>query len=174
MVSNAFLRSMKTPKNGVCSRWASCWASFASMIPGPVPRPARQQAATKAVVEDDPLQPNIHYPLQNLPNQFEEPDSPIFPPPFGINTVTTQHICWGAVPVAQTDEQSSTNSSHVFPFLMWLMPFSGSSANFAPRSHALMCSARIPDAPPHRPWLSWETAVQSSVCSLLQSRWRSP
>ena len=25
-----------------------------------------------------------------------------------------------------------------------------------------MCSARTPDAPPHRPWLSWETAVQSS------------
>jgi hypothetical protein len=25
-----------------------------------------------------------------------------------------------------------------------------------------MRSARIPDAPPHQPWLSWETAVRSS------------
>jgi len=36
----------------------------------------------EAVVENDLLQANIHYPLQNLPNRFEEPDAPILPPSF--------------------------------------------------------------------------------------------
>ena len=60
------------------------------------------------------------------------------PPPFRINTITTQHICWGRVPVTHTEEQSLTNLSHVFPAPTWLAPFSGTSAFFAPRNRALM------------------------------------
>jgi hypothetical protein len=41
MAANAFLRSIKTPKKGVCSKCASCWASLASIILVPVPHKAR-------------------------------------------------------------------------------------------------------------------------------------
>ncbi len=41
MVSNAYHRSIKTPKKGVCSKCASCWASLAYIIPVPVPCKAR-------------------------------------------------------------------------------------------------------------------------------------
>jgi hypothetical protein len=37
------------------------------------------EAPVKAVVEFDVLQSDILYPLQNLPNWFEEFDAPIFP-----------------------------------------------------------------------------------------------
>ena len=88
---------------------------------------------------------------------------PLYSPrPFRINNVTTQVICWVMVPVAQTEVQSSTNSLHNFLAPMWFAPVSRFSAFFAPRSHALMCSAQIPDAPLHWPWLSWETVVLSS------------
>jgi hypothetical protein len=41
MASNAFRRSIKTPKKGIYSKCASCWASLASIIPVPVPRKER-------------------------------------------------------------------------------------------------------------------------------------
>ena len=59
----------------------------------PRPRATPGKAAMEAVVENDLLQPNIHYLLQNLPNWFEKPDGPILPPSFRDYTVTTQHIC---------------------------------------------------------------------------------
>ncbi len=83
------------------------------------------------------------------------------PPPFGINTITTQLNWFRIVPVAQTEEQRPVNPDHVFPAPVWLATVFGSSSFFDLLSHAFMCAACIPDAPDARTWVIWETAVRS-------------
>ena len=70
------------PKNGLCSRWASCWASGQFCFDYPYPHASPGKAPMQTIMELDLFQPEVHHPLHNLPNWFKEADTPIFPTSF--------------------------------------------------------------------------------------------
>ena len=128
--------------------YASCWASFSSIIPVPVPcpgtEPCRESWNLIALnLRSIHISTTFQIGSNNLIPQY-------CPLPFGMRTTISNSICLGISPVVQIVCTSWTNSLHLSPASAW--PLSSRSSFLIPLSHPFMSSLCILEAPPALPF----------------------
>ncbi len=139
----------------------SCCANLALMIAVPVPRLLRQPCRLSCRLNAF----NQWSMIRSITFQMGS-SSPMprkSPPPFGMRTTIIQRSWRGISPWIQAAWTSWTKRRQWSPSPGPPPKRSGSSSWRMPRSHSLVCSALIPEAPAARPLDSLLTAVRISL-----------